>query len=304
MAEWLARPKLLDVSRVDIRLPNLQLDRVKPEQPSPLINLFEQYRLVTTLVASFGRISEISDPKSVRVVQDVIETWLAELTPELHMQDPDTSWDGICSWLPVQRAQLHSFVLMARLTPLKKYMTSCRPATPSEDDSLLRSMAIDTSIDCVNAALRLHSIVSPLKVKFHFVFFALFDTATLICSALLHNHRRDLDRRPDLFDAVMRALNTLQEASKHSKCASQAFSILRWLISRTGSDEQHGPVQNPSTGTYATSMSGVSTQVGSSSSWASTNDLDIVLGHLQHGSWADFDLCGMEDIWDWNSLDL
>lgn len=228
MAEWLSRPMLVNVA---CKIPPLTplVDCTSDGRPSPISNLSQQFRLVQAVSSRFGRLSEIRERQAVQEALNIIEEWEHQLPAELSMNNADLSWDDQCLWLPLQRAQLRLFAQMMRLTPLKHFLTS-----PSKTDgrSDLRYIAVQACIDCVNAAIVLADVMNPIQMAFHFVIFALFDTGTLICSAILHQGCRNLPQHNRLLDYVRKTLATLEAMSNDAVSAHRSALILRWLLGR------------------------------------------------------------------------
>lgn len=263
------------------------------------------------------------------------------------MSDPDLSWDDQCRWLPLQRAQLHSFAQMVRLTPLKDFLISPPKTSASKD---LRYSAVQACIDAIDTAMVLADVMGPIKVAFHFVIFALFDTSTLICSAIMHEDSQDLPHRDRLLDLVRKALAALAAMSNDSTSARRSAEILRWLLRRLELIKgELFSVHNPELGLFtdvatspafaeanaeenliqdtklhttlfsseqpefvpSESMPSLGTVSHPGVDWgdATGDDNDDVISRLWKGGLSaqdltDFDLGGMESIWDWEALDI
>ena len=228
MAEWLSRPMLTTVLPTT-PAPDPSVDVCEPGQPSPVSNLCEQFKLVRSLSSRFGRLSEITAPVEVREAVDLVDMWMAALPAELQVEGADRSQDEAYPWLPFQRALLHTFAQMARLTPLKKSLVHL--ATRSEANGL-RDLAATSSISCVDAALKLQTIMQPVKSPFHFVIFALFDTAAFICSALLHDRESRLPQRSLLLQKAQEVFAALEGMAGQSKAARGSMGILAWFLGR------------------------------------------------------------------------
>ena len=327
--------------------PNPLVDGTDDGRPSPISNLSYQFRLVQAIGSRFGRLSEIRGQQAVQEVLDTIEEWKRQLPVELSMSDPDLSWDDQYRWLPLQRAQLHSFAQMVRLTPLKDFLISPPKTSASKD---LRYSAVQACIDTIDTAMALADVMGPIKVAFHFVIFALFDTSTLICSAIMHEDSQALPHRDRLLDLVRKALAALAAMSSDSISARRSTEILRWLLRRleliTGElFSAHNPelelftdvatspafaeanaeenlTQNTKLHTTlfsseqpesvpSESVPSLGTVSHSGVDWGDATgvDKDDVISRLWKGGLSaqdltDFDLGGMESIWDWEALDI
>lgn len=231
---------VLNVANHDLRIANLRLDSGPNGSPSPFVNTFEQYRLVHTLFRNFGRLDASINLNHALDIHQAIEAWALQLPPELWDPDLPSQWDAECPWLPIQRAQLHSFAEMVRFTPLKRHLL------PSPKDSgcktkHARDLASKTAINCVHAAILLFGRITLPRSKFHFVIFALADTSAVICSALLHDVEICLPRRSELLQAVQSASRALQAVGRENQSALNASKLVKSLMSKLRLQESERP---------------------------------------------------------------
>ena len=186
MAEWLDRPMLIDVRLAPFVAPTLALDGEVEAEPSPFEGTFQQYKLIQSISTNHGRLGVMRETEEIDDVQQRVSHWQKELPPYFYGKEADRSWDCKCPWLPLQRALIQCYSEMVKFTPLKPILTSF-PEIVNADSQRLRELAVETGIRCISTATRLHNVLSSIKLSFHFVVFALFDTATVLCSAVLHD---------------------------------------------------------------------------------------------------------------------
>ena len=231
MAQWLSRPMLLDISNCVLESPKLSFDAAGDGTPSPFANTYQQYRLVHTLFIKFGRLDLPIGPSRIADIHRTIECWANKLPLEMQVSDAPSQWDIECPWLPIQRAYLHSFAGMVAFTPLKRYLL---PSTQPDDDHhrQARDLASQAGINCLEAALRLCERIELPQSRYHFVTFALADTTTMICSALLHDTNLYLPRRADLFQAAESADRALRKLAIANPSASTASRLVQYLLGR------------------------------------------------------------------------
>ena len=133
--------------------PNPAVDECGNGQPSPIINLSEQFKLVRALSLRFGRLAELKSRDHMREAVDLIEQWEKRLPPELSLGGKsDHSCDDQWTWLPLQRASLRCFAYMARLTPLKQVLKRSCPDTEDLELKTLAARLCVVAHDCRTAS--------------------------------------------------------------------------------------------------------------------------------------------------------
>ncbi|KAI7548790.1 hypothetical protein KC331_g4196 [Hortaea werneckii] len=238
MAEWLSRPMLTE-GQMNTPSPNPLVDECGSGQPSPVLNLGEQFKLVRLLSTRFGQLTGITDDDRALEVVDAIDKWVRQLPKELHLSSGSYNRDESPYWLICQRLSLHCFAYMARLTPLKRILTAkSNAATHRQVKRMdLQRLAVQLCIECMDMGIALHRAMHPLRANFHFVIFVLFDTATVICSALMHDPDHELPERPRLLQKMQEALGALETLMQHARSAKRGAEVLRWLMKEIGSND-------------------------------------------------------------------
>ncbi|KAI6914893.1 hypothetical protein KC318_g324 [Hortaea werneckii] len=236
MAEWLSQPMLTE-GQMNTPSPNPLVDECGSGQPSPVLSLGEQFKLVRLLSTRFGPLTGITDDNGSLEVVDAIDKWVRQLPKELHLSSGSYNRDESPYWLICQRLSLHCFAYMARLIPLKRILTAKSNAATHRQVKrmdLLR-LAVQLCIECMDMGIALHRAMHPLRANFHFVIFVLFDTATVICSALMHDPDHELPERPRLLQKVQEALGALETLMQHAHSAKRGAEVLRLLMKEVGS---------------------------------------------------------------------
>lgn len=322
--------------------PNPLLDECGSGQPSPVLSLGEQFKLVRLLSTRFGPLNSITDDDRALEVVCAIDKWMRQLPKELHLSDHVSTEGGDPHWLVCQRLSLHCFAYMARLTPLKRILTANFNAAEhlqAKRMDLLR-LAVQLCIECMDMGIALHCAMHPFRANFHFVIFVLFDTATLICSALMHDPSHELPERPKLMQKAQEALGALDTLMQHARSAKRGAEVLRWLVKEVGSksDEQesiHGQLNSrtqhgvrlPTQAGCVTKKSSIWTSPSTTEPFSNsrepsnTTPIDPVQGNSTSITFEDapdvpfaqnlgiedildLDLGGLESIWDWEGLGL
>ena len=196
-------------------------------------------------------------------------------------------------------------------------MTASPASATDNAGQRLRETTIETGLRCISTATRLHDILAPIRLQFHFVAFALFDTATVLCSGLLHDSNENIPRRTEILVSIRSALNELEHIATESKSARTSASVLRYLISKLPSSDLPGDKAMQQK--YPSPLSILAEQN------AVRNDVDVHQEHMPDdamvglendpvlftntfdfdlGNLADLDFGGMEDIWTWDALNI
>lgn len=322
--------------------PNPAVDGCSDGQLSPITNLREQFKLVQILSLRFGRLADLKSIDRVRDVVLAIDQWMDGLPRELSKQSCDHSQDERYPWLPCQRKSLHCFAHMAQLTPLKQFLikTPSDETNPASGITEMRRLTAQLCIECIETGLSLCRLLRPIRGNFHFVVFVLFDTATFICSALLHDPKESLPERPCLLQKVEDALGALETIMAHTRSARHAAEVVRWLLARLSSMQEkatfvNGRVvhttkedlsiptstrENSSQEAGASAVSsGHSSEHPALASYSNAVDSSLdctpfpgtsepILAapspSMDFASWTDVDMGGLEYIWDWEGLNL
>ena len=319
--------------------PNPLVDECSSGQPSPVLNLGEQFKLVRLLSTQFGPLTGITDDDHALEVVCAIDKWIRQLPKELRLSGVTYNENEDPDWLVCQRLSLHCFAYMARLTPLKRILTT-NPSVATHRQAkrvdLLR-LSVQLCIECMNMGIALHRAMQPLRANFHFVIFVLFDTATVICSALIHDPDHELPERPILLQKVQEALSALETLVQHAHSAKRGAEVLTWLVKELSSKNHainglldsrtqqrlHPPMQTacvatgPSIGTALPpteppSNPGVPSEAAAidptlrrntSLTFGDAPDVSLPQDLGMEGI-LDLDLGGLESIWDWEGLGL
>ena len=246
MAAWLHRPLIIDPTSCSFKLPNLRLeDPLNPDNgaPSPFAHMALQCRMCQVLSAALASRSD-DEPlidwhyKYIEIVQDFMDKFPAVYSVE----NPDTSWDSKYPYVPFQRHYLRTCTFMLQLDPLKPYLASpssanapspdSKPTGASEGVQYLQSHAVTLLLNIMGSIRPWFNTIYPISAKFHFLTFCLFDTASVLCSAVLHDTHRTLPRRSELVDAIVDACDMLGKLGRNTKAGRISYSFVDKLVQR------------------------------------------------------------------------
>jgi hypothetical protein len=238
MSSLLDRPIL--ISENHAAPPNLRLENptASPDFPSPFTHVKLQYDLICAYIKKFGSISDHSTPQTVFEICDLIETWMANLPAPYALENPDTQYDAEYRYVLMQRRHTHAVGYSSLLTPLKPYLTKAMTAASPEAERKLRAKGVEVALALMNAGNSLFNFVFPVRAKYHFVVFCIFDTAALLCAAILHDGpgkdgkrgTYPLPQREKVIEAIASAVDMLEQLNNHTKTGAMSYRIITKLI--------------------------------------------------------------------------
>lgn len=342
MSAWLGRPNLIDQKNLTFKFPNLRLDQstTEPNLLSPFAHMALQANLgrrIATVMGNANSKADLSD-KQVLNIQSECEKLIEELPPIFRFTNADTSFDERHPYFVFQRRQLHCVILLTQLDFLKPYLTRERQDNVAGQDEEFRKKGIYIALRLLKVARKLFDHEFPINAKFHMVVFCIFDTATLLCSAIIHDREHVLPHREEIVDVIESSLEMLQQLSGTTKLGATSFNFLSKLVQATpelsrypsigkrqrqtspsvpkstSSIPAHEPAPvttMPSIASVEPATAPVTSNIGDLHSVTISDDLsfdiDQFLAQNPFGTVGDpsaVDMGGMEQIWDWQDLHL
>lgn len=342
MSAWLGRPHLIDQKDLSFEFPNLRLDSSasEPNLLSPFAHIALQAQIARRISPLMGDVQVISDlsPEQVSMALHEIRKFIDELPPVFRIEDPDLALDEDHPHYIFQRYQLHVVIHIAMLDLVKPYLTVDPKNSRTSQDVKLRKEGVEIALKMLDIARLLFNHEFPINAKFHMVVFAIFDTATTLCSAIIHDVDDVLPHRERVMDAVENALDMLQQLSHSTKLGASSYSFLFKLVQAAPALSQYAPItkrqrtiqklecsnsrseartplpEQPLPTTSAPVIeSGVKLVAPALNpvplpEVATTDDLSFDMEQFlvqnPWGSSSNLDIGGMEVVWDWDDLNL
>ncbi|KAF1975957.1 hypothetical protein BU23DRAFT_566161 [Bimuria novae-zelandiae CBS 107.79] len=246
MSAWLGRPHLIDQKDLSFRFPTLRLDQstAEPNHLSPFAHIVLQAQVARRIAPVTRDVQAFSDlsPEQVSTALKELRNFIDELPPIFRVENPDTSLDEKHPYYVFQRHKLHVVIYMGMLDLLKPYLTRDPKAPKSPHDAALRTEGVDIALKLLSISHLLFVHQFPINAKFHLVVFSIFDTATTLCSAMIHDVDVELLHREAIMDAVESALNMLQQLSLSTKLGASSYWFLYKLVQAAPGLSQHGPI--------------------------------------------------------------
>jgi hypothetical protein len=336
MSAWLGRPNLIDQKNLKFQFPNLRLDQstTEPNLLSPFAHMALQAQLGRRVGAVLGEVQDVQNlsAKDVLAVESECEKFIADLPAIFRVKDPDTSHDEQHPYFVFQRHQLHCVIFVTMLDFLKPYLTRDRRDKRTERDDEFREMGIDIALRLLGVARKLFDHEFPINAKFHMVVFSIFDTATLLCSAIIHDCDCVLPHRQEVMDVIDSSLEMLHQLSLTTKLGATSYNFLQKLVQASPELSRKRPLKRirkpqtvpapvslesssvlppPTTVPVELSCEQTAATVESIPPMTTSDDLSFDLDQFllnnpfgDLGSSAALDMGGMEQIWDWENLHL
>lgn len=245
MSTLLSRPLLIDQDDHKLEIPNGRLENINdPEIPHPLASVALQAELglhVSHLLQKMGTDYSI---ELVLEIEDELEKWMGKFPAALRDHRPDIRWDQKYPYIPFMRCQLNVVAYSYLLAPLKPYLLST--ADPdlmnTQLAANLRTKAVNMCLDLIRISEQFYELIYPASIKYFFIIFFLFDAATVLCSAIVHDVDRTLPKRTQ----CIRNLRTVQEltdaVAHRSESARLSAMLLRKLATTLPLDQAEAQI--------------------------------------------------------------
>ncbi|KAM3528954.1 hypothetical protein NHJ13051_002100 [Beauveria bassiana] len=225
----LSRPKLIDRSECKVSLPALTLENYSP---SPLLHMKLQSEVIGELASRFGSPREVTSPAQIDQYTRVILNWMQRFPQVYNLDKPDTSIDSKYSWVTLHRHYLHTMAHSMLIDPLRAYMARRMTANSHPDDLRIRDQGIIYTMKLMSALTAFFDFLYPKDAKFHWARFSIFDTAAVLCSAILHDEDHCIPNRHEILIAIESARSMLERLALETRTAKTSFEILSKLAKR------------------------------------------------------------------------
>lgn len=336
----LSRPIILNEGYCSVPLPeaNLEYDSAYPSKPSPITPMVLQSKLIRSIENIWT--ARFLDSKEATSTTEKVENWFADLPP-VFRTNPNTMMDAKFPYLKFQRLQLHCIGYSAILGILKPYLTRSSDAKDLTNvglDYALLATAVDYALLQMGISQQLYDLYAPFYTKNFIIAFTPFDTAALLCSAILRDPQRDLPRRHDVIAAIGKGLSLIKQLKPHTRVGSISYNVLTSLIATLtltheekiliDSDHDVFPsvIERPAKRVATCDLS--STRSGNTNSSKEPSPEDefptpgalmplVVGGQLQEYDWqfdpnlllgtqplCELDLGVLEPVWDWENINF
>jgi hypothetical protein len=294
--------------------------------PSPVAHIAALLALGEIITKVPGAIGGTIDTSVAEDVRAKIQNWLAALPPAYRIPNSDTQWDEEYPYVALHRRQMHVTGYMVMLLPFKASLVKSFDSESPKEEQEHRRAAVDVSLELIKLSHTLFGYVFPVNAKFHLVTFVLLDTAAFLCSAVIHDKNRSLPRCEDVIQAIGLACSLMKQLAEVTKIGAACYPVLMRLanslprhLNQTSQldDARTGIVDGESdigglhsklfTLNDAMPMNSLSNLDSTSSEVfipASFNYPMETMNFTGVNEVPNIDVGPMDQIWDWQDLDL
>lgn len=232
MSTLLSRPLLIDQDDHKLEIPDGRLENITdPELPHPLSSVALQASLGLRVFHLFQKLNTDTSPQLVLEIEAVLDKWRATFPVALRDHCPDTRWDEKYPNVPFMRCQINIIAYTYLLAPLKPYLLG--KVDPQVMRTPLgtqfRTKGVDTCLDLMKAGERFYKLSFPQDIKYFFIIFFMFDAATVMCSAIVHDTHQTLPKRDQCILALRTAQELMDGVAHISESARISAQLLRKL---------------------------------------------------------------------------
>lgn len=321
MSRWLARPLLVDPESCTFQDPTLQLEQNpdEPGLPSAFTQMTLQMTLIRRVTPALSHADKHPSEDSVKALCRIVDEWHESLPPVFRRDNPDTSFDSRYQYLTWQRLLLHGTMAMVEQTPVKPYLTGAVVASSTKTQEYFRNFGIERCLTSLRTAIAAYGHMKDLDPKHFYINYVIFDTLTIMCSAIIHDHKhKNLPHRQAVLEGIEFGMGPLKEIAQCSGPGMTTYTFVTKLarcMSLTPEEQARWPFQNKAKRmkyeSSTVSAIGVSPDEGEDSSFNggsasggsdSSPDKEVQIPSLQ--DFQDTDFGGIEELWDWTALNI
>lgn len=222
MSSGLGRPVLIDRTEVDVALPNLALE----EQPSPLLHMKLQSKLIRQIASRFGAPKNVIQPDDVLEYRKMIEAWMEGFPDYFQLSPTGKGWGKVPEWLVFHRYYLWTMAYLMILNPIRPFMAKTYDRSSSKAELEIYAAGLRYARELTMALDGWVNITVHRDGWFHFQIFSVFDVASMLCAAIKVDEHDMIPERPFVFDAIDSNLKMLRRLNEVSQTAGVWHDLL------------------------------------------------------------------------------
>jgi hypothetical protein len=257
--------------------------------------------------------------------------FIAELPLVFDLESPDLSKDTDQPHYVFQRCQLHIVIYMTLVQICKPYLTRSSIDQVSSQGNHFRSVGVDAGLNLLRLGREFWAHEFFLNAKFNIVVFCVFDTAIVLCSAIIHDSNKTLPQRQEVMDSINETIETLHKLSLTTRIGASSYNFLRRLTQATPELSKHASIRkrrktksepasahiSPETSVSQGSAPTAPSPETPAEAWqpvvepipqqTAANGMFDFDGFFQHDSMGDPSQLAAgcwEELWDWGTLNL
>ena len=191
-----------------------------------------QSALTRKLALRFSAPKNIITPEEVNEYKVIIEDWMDQFPPEYAFDNPDTSKDQKCSWIFAHRFYVYTMACLLILNPIRHYMVKAYTWESPVDELNVRDIGVWYSVKLMKTLRLWVNKVYNRDGRLHFIIFSIFDTAAILCTAIVKDADRTIANRDEVLSAIGDAVDMLKKLNTISKTSKTSYDILERLVRR------------------------------------------------------------------------
>lgn len=191
-----------------------------------------QSGLTRQLALRFSAPKNIISPAEVQEYKVIIEKWVDGFPPEYAFDHPDTSKDQKCAWLFAHRFYVYTMACLLILNPIRHYMVKQYTWDSPVDELNIRSVGVWYSLKLMKTLRLWVDKIYNRDGRLHFIIFSIFDTAAILCTAILKDTEGTITDRQDVLASIGDAVDMLKKLNAISKTSKTSYDILERLVRR------------------------------------------------------------------------
>lgn len=191
-----------------------------------------QSGLTRQLALRFSAPKNIISPAEVQEYKVIIEKWVDGFPPEYAFDNPDTSKDQKCAWLFAHRFYVYTMACLLILNPIRHYMVKQYTWDSPVDELNIRSVGVWYSLKLMKTLRLWVDKIYNRDGRLHFIIFSIFDTAAILCTAILKDTEGTITNRQDVLSSIGDAVDMLKKLNAISKTSKTSYDILERLVRR------------------------------------------------------------------------
>ncbi|KJZ78305.1 hypothetical protein HIM_02343 [Hirsutella minnesotensis 3608] len=232
ISSGLSRPKIINREDCTAELPSLNLESFSAHAPSPLLHMKMQSELTRQLASRFSAPKNIIKPSEVHEYQVLIEAWMRKFPPVYNFDDPDMSKDAQYPWVFPHRYYVYTMACLLILNPIRHYMVKAYTRISPSEELAIRATGVAYSLKLLRTLRSWVDRIYNRDGRLHFIVFSIFDTAAILCTAVIKDNEHTLAERDEIHSAVTDAVSMLQRLNSISKISRTSYDLLERLARR------------------------------------------------------------------------
>ncbi|OAQ97901.1 hypothetical protein LLEC1_04570 [Akanthomyces lecanii] len=229
ISSGLSRPKLIDRGGCTAELPDLTLEGY---DPSPMEHMKMQSQLTRELSSRFGAPKNIISTHEVQEYKAIIEAWVRRYPKIYDFYEPDMSRDSVHPWIFPHRFYLYTMACLLILNPTRHYMVKSYTKDSPADELKCRADGLFWSLVLLKTQRKWVDKINGRDGRLHFIIFSIFDTAAILCTALVKDHANTIENKEDILHAIAESTAMLKALINISETAKMSHDILYRLTKK------------------------------------------------------------------------